>query len=150
MEAPLPQVVEFDHRHTVKVVNDGTTTRIIATPNPKFSGKYKRIHDLPFTGKPSNWDRWCWWFFPKAANWVEARERGEFFWNEFVAFARGPQKRRRDDAVGLLVYVLEGMPGFPDGRQEADVFRRKMIEAVVAHLRVGLDEAKPAQEVGHG
>ena len=29
------------------------------------------------------------------------------------------------------------------GREEAAVFRRKLFEAVVAHLRVGLDEGKP-------
>lgn len=146
MEATLPKVVEFDHRHAVKVINDGTTTRIIATPNPKWQTKYKSMHDLPFTGRPANWEYWCWWFFPKASSAVESEQRGEFFWNEFAAFARGTKRGRAHDAACLLEYALRDMPSYTDGAREAHAFRKRLVEAIIAHLRVGLDEAKPVDE----
>lgn len=135
---PLPQVVEFNHQHTVKVINDGRTTRIIATPNVTRTPKYKRMGDLPFTG-PGSDNRHHWWRFPKAINHTEAETRGEYFWHEFVRFARGTQKRRADDAALLLRFALEAMPQYGEGNHEAHVFRKKLADALVAHLRVGVD-----------
>lgn len=134
----LPRVVEFGHQHTVKVITDGTTTRIIATPNVKWAPKYKRASELPFAGTGAD-NRLYWWYFPKAANYSEAQTRGEFFWNEFVRFARGPQKRRAEDAEWALDWIIEAMPKWADGATEATVFRKKLAEALVAHLRVGVE-----------
>lgn len=141
----LPVVVEFDHRHTVAVKNDGSTTRITATPNPKYAARYKRLNDLPFTGKPPTWEHWCWWYFPKAANHAESQARGEFFWEEFVRFARGARRDRAKDAQRLLCYAIQAMPAYPQGGVEANIFMSKVAEALIAHLRVGLDHGAAPQ-----
>ncbi|NMG56839.1 hypothetical protein [Aromatoleum aromaticum] len=136
----LPVVVQFKHYHEVRIETDEYgLPRVVARVKPGAS-PVRKMRDLPFVGMPPDWNQLCWWYFPKAANDTEAEERGKYFWDAFVTFARGTRRGRDREVRDLLRYVLAAMPHYADGRREADVFLRSLGEALVAHLRVGLDD----------
>ena len=138
MNQPLPLVVEFDHRYDVKLERIGNTTQLIAQPIPSKTAPLK-MRDMPFVNQPANRDHIAWWFFEKARSYSEAVARGKFFFEAYVRFARGTQRKRPEEATRLLRFILRDMPNYPDGRDEASVFLECLAEATVAHLRYGVD-----------
>lgn len=145
MTPNLPQVVEFSSVYDVRVEpTEGGGSRVVARlKQPKHPTSYKRFHDLPFCDVDAN-QKWHFWWFDKSSNWVEQQERGKYFWNEFVRYVRGPQKKRRADAMWNTKELLgNAIHRYPDGSPEASVFIEHLAEALISHLRVGLDEAMP-------
>lgn len=136
----LPVVVQFEYYHEVRV-EAGTfgIPRVVACVKPG-AAPVRKMQELPFVGIPPGWDHLCWWYFPQAANAAEAEVRGKFFWDQFVTFTRGSRHGRAREAHRLLGYVLDAMPHYAAGRREANVFLEHLGEALVAHLRVGLEE----------
>lgn len=139
MNQPLPLVVEFDHRYDVKLERIGNITHLVAQPITSKLREPRHMQDLPFVNLPANKDYLAWWCFEKASNYNEAVARGKFFFESYVRFARGTQRKRPEDAARLLGYILRDMPNFPDGQDEARVFKACLAEAAVAHLRYGVD-----------
>ena len=149
MQRDLPQVIEFSHAYDVKIeTTEHGAQRVVARVKPyKYDRGYKSFHDLPFVGLSAADNRYHWWLFPKAANWTEQKERGNYFWEEFVRYVRGHQKKRRQEAIWHTKALLPALFQYRDGSTEADTFAAHIAEALVAHLRVGLDEAKTEQQL---
>lgn len=141
--APLPTVIEFNGHHHVTLEKTKYGTRVVTSVG---ASKYplRKMSDLPFVNVPNGRDTLAWWCFPKAANQDEARARGKYFWEEFVRYARGPNRSRPEDSRRLLGYILADMPHAIAGQIEAEVFRQHLAEATVAHFRVGLDDVRTA------
>ena len=139
MHKPLPQVVEFDHQYDVHLEHSGATTRIVSSLKAKpYHATYKKFHDLPFCRIEGNGNVWSFWSFPKAANYREADQRGHYFWEEFVRYARGSQKRRREDALwAIRQHILPALMG--RGGDEASVFLNHLCETVIDAVRVGVE-----------
>jgi len=141
----LPQVVEFGNRYEIRTeTTECGGTRVVARLKPsKINPNYKRFHDLPFVNHDVAKDTWHFWWFSKSSNGREQQERGTYFWNEFVRFVRGPQRRRREDSRFYAKILLQSaLRNYPDGHAEASVFLDYLVDALVSHLRVGLDEGK--------
>jgi hypothetical protein len=149
MHAPdLPKVVEFGHAYDVRVETLDGFTRVTARIKPGLRrSHYKRFHDLPFCRLDPATSRYRFWWFEKSDNWTEQKERGQYFWNEYVAYVRGPQKRRAGEAVNYTKLLFEQIRAYREGSVEAGVFMERLSEALVSHLRVGMDEAKSDAEV---
>ena len=130
-------MVEFGHQYDVKLEHEGSTTRVVARIKAKpHNTTYKMIHELPFAALDSAEGRYRCWSLPKAGNNDEAEARGHYFWEEFVRFARGTQKKRRTEAMFALgCLMLPQMHG-----PEADVFMEHLVEALIDSLRVGVGE----------
>lgn len=139
MYAPLPQVVEFDHAYDVRLEHVGNATRVVASLKPKaYTATYKTLHGLPFCAHEPALGYWSFWSFPKAANDDEAELRGKFFWEEFVRYARGTQRKRREDAIRALhTHILPAMRA--KGGTEARVFLEQLAITAIDSLRVGVE-----------
>lgn len=138
-QPPLPQVVEFGHHYDVKIERDGNFTRVTASIKAtQYTSTYKKIHDLPFCALDPSSQTWKFWSFPKAANTEEATVRGRYFWEEFVRFTRGHQKKRRAEALYSLRHSI-----FPaickNWGDESGVFMDQLCETVIDSLRVGVE-----------
>jgi hypothetical protein len=147
MKPDLPQVIEFDDSFDVKIEHSHGHAKIKAVPKVDFRPKYKTIYDLPFVQPQDANGKTRWFYLPEAANHAEQQARGEFCWNEFVAFARGNHKRRRADAQNAASRIIQHLFVWRECSQESETFATLMAEALVAHLRVGLDEAKSDQQL---
>ena len=139
MNAPLPQVVEFDHAYDVRIERNGNATRVVASLKHKaYASIYSKFHHLPFCAYDQALGHWSFWSFPKATNDDEAELRGKFFWEEFVRYARGTQRKRREDAIRMLVHhTLPAMRA--KGGIEAHVFLVQLVIAAIDSLRVGVE-----------
>jgi hypothetical protein len=148
LQPDLPKVVEFGHVYDVRVETHDGFTRVTARIKPgKQPTHYRKYHELPFCRFDQAAGRYRWWWFEKADNYAEQHERGQYFWNEYVAYVRGPQKRRRAEAVGFTKSLLNEIHNYRDGATEAGVFLEKLAEALVGHLRADLDVIKSDAEV---
>ena len=150
MNPKLPTVLHVARNHQVSVATVDNRTRISITP--ASTAIYRKPQDLPFVHKVENGNgegipKLIWFYSPKADNWFEAVARGHFFWDEFVRYARGPQKRRRKDAEWLIKVAIEALGRYQDCQTESQVFAEHIAEALIAHLRVGLDEGKTDQQL---
>ena len=149
MHPKLPTVRHVARNHQVSVATVGNRTRISVTP---AGAHYRKPQDLPFVHKVENGNgegipKLIWFYSPKADNWHEAVARGHFYWEEFVRYARGPQKHRRKDAEWLIKVAIEALGRYQDCEIESQVFAEHIAEALIAHLRVGLDEGKTDQQL---
>ncbi len=143
MEPTLPKVIQFNHAYDVKLeTHDGRTTVIARVKQWKYDTGYKRFHDLPFVYTDTANNRVHWFYVQKSNCWTEQRERANYFWQEYVRYVRGHQKKRRADAISYTRYLIDALGRYPDCKQESDFFIEHIAEALVAHLRVGLDEGK--------
>ena len=151
MNPNLPTVLHVARNHQVSVATVDKQTRISITP-ASASAYYRKPQDLPFVhrvenGRGEGIPKLIWFYSPKADNWHEAVARGHFYWEEFVRYARGPQKRRRKDAEWLISVAIEALGRYKDCEIESQVFAEHIAEALIAHLRVGLDEGKTDQQL---
>lgn len=139
MNAPLPQVVEFDPAYDVRIEHVGNATRVVASLKHKaHASSYSKFHQLPFCALDPALGYWSFWSFPNAANDDEAELRGKFFWEEFVRYARGTQRKRREDAIRALTYHI--LPALrKKGGTEAHVFLEQLVIAAIDSLRVGVE-----------
>lgn len=149
MKPDLPQVIEFNHAYDVKLETHDGRTRVVARIKPsKYDTGYKRFHDLPFVGLDASNNHYRPWHIQKSENITESQERGRYFWNEYVRYVRGHQRKRRQDAISSTRWLLAGMFGFESlGSREIGTFFDHLIEGLVSHLRVGLDEGKTDQQL---
>lgn len=150
MHPNLPTVRHVARNHQVSVATVDNRTRISITP--ASTAIYRQARDLPFVHEIANGNgegcpKLIWFYSPKADNWHEAVARGHFYWEEFVRYARGPQKRRRKDAEWLIKVAIEALGRYQDCQTESQVFAEHIAEALIAHLRVGLDEGKTDQQL---
>lgn len=139
----LPQVVEFSREYDVRVetTSNGGQRVVARIKPPKKSTGYKYFSDLPFTQCQEDVSFFC-WRFDASSNRKEAEERADYFWNEFVRYVRGGQRRRRDDAVFWTRMLARELFANRQLQTEADRFVEHLAEALVAHLRFGLDEGE--------
>lgn len=143
MDRALPQVVEFDSIYDIHIerLNDAST-RITAKIKPStWATPYKKPGDLPFVRMNPATGRDCYWSFERSTSWAEGQARGEYFWESFVRYLRGTQKRRRDEAVGVLkrhlIPALFGADAVIN--DEAECFLQHLSVALVDSLRVGVE-----------
>lgn len=148
MQPDLPKVIEFSHLHDVKLEHVDGYTRVIARIKPcKHDRGYKSATDLPFVYRdPTNKYHWFYVRQP-AENYREQQERGDYFWNEFVRYVRGNQKRRRTDAIRHTSIIVKALFAYESCINESSRFTEHLAEALVAHLRVGLDEGKTDKQL---
>ena len=92
----------------------------------------KTFNDLPFNVGG------VWKYPPRTDDGLDEKwATADRFWLEYVAFVRGADPERRTDAVGYTGQLLRAMAD--DQGATAGAFVGHMAEALVVHLRAGLD-----------
>ena len=140
MNPILPQVVDFGPAYDVSLETVDQGTRVVARlKTPKNPPSYRRFHDLPFVQYDPATQSYKPWGITPGTSPAEQEERGRYYWNEFVRYARGTHRARDKDAMHHTVWLLYGLMGRDWGQSdEARVFIGCLAEALVTQLRAGM------------
>ncbi len=144
MTTALPQVLQFSHDYHVQLkTNDSGLTELHVTPKAHKKPKYRTRYDLPFVLTSGCAEGRTRWFYAEPGrNYEERRARAKYYWEEFITFVRGDHKRRRAESIDFTIDILKHIFVWKEIDDESRFFAEHLAEALIAHLRVGLDEGK--------